>query len=51
MTSRIVLFRNLIEKVNEAAKIQAIDPVRGLLILNESVAIIRQIYDSYETET
>lgn len=51
MISRLVLFRNLIEKVNEAAKVHAIDPMSGLLLLNAAVAIIMQIYDSYEKET
>ncbi len=50
MTNRVVLKRNLIEKTNHAVKILEVDPVNGLLTLNECVYLINQIYDSFEEE-
>lgn len=51
MLDQMVLYRTLIEKVQEAAKIRGVNPVGSLLLLNEVVKIIRQIYESYEVES
>lgn len=48
--SRTVLKRTLLEKTNHAVKIIEVDPVTGLLTLNECVSLIKQIYESFEEE-
>ncbi len=48
MPDQVFLYRTLIGKVQEAAKIRGVNPTGSLILLNEVVGIIRQIYESYE---
>ena len=50
MSDRTILCRELLEKTQTSVKILERDPVTGLLGLNQCVAIIMKIYDSFEKE-
>ncbi|MDD4377743.1 MAG: hypothetical protein PHH48_06375 [Eubacteriales bacterium] len=47
--SRTILCRNLLEKTQSSVKILERDPEKGLFGLNECVALIFKIYDSFES--
>jgi len=49
--SRIVLKRNLLETTQKAVNRLEMNPEEGLLLLNECVGIIMNIYKSFEEES
>jgi len=49
--SRIVLKRNLLETTQKAVNRLDLNPEEGLLLLNECVGIIMEIYTSFEGES
>jgi len=49
--SRIVLKRNLLETTQKAVNRLDLNPEEGLILLNECVGIIMEIYTSFEEES